>query len=95
MTAINLTPLTSSNLAAAGYDPATICAPTAFGDAERPAVGRTIGTLRIRFKSGGAWDYLDAPPDVYAALLQAESAGKYFYRAVKSVYEARKVVETA
>ena len=61
---MNREPVTSSNLAAVGYDEAT-------------------KTLEVEFKNGTIYEYYSVPMSVYAGLMSAPSAGKYFNAHVK------------
>lgn len=49
------------------------------------------GILRIRFNSGGIYDYYNVPITVYQELLNASSKGKYFHAHIKNVYPFNKV----
>ena len=44
--------------------------------------------LKIRFRSGRTYYYLDVPPAVHRDLLAAPSIGKYFNEVVKPNYRA-------
>lgn len=55
------------------------------------AVSYAGGDLYIRFKDGGAYRYDRVPQDVYDALWEAESIGKYFHQAIKGKYAANQV----
>jgi len=52
------------------------------------AIGYDEGTrvLEIVFKSELAYQYDNVPPQVWQALLQAESKGKYFVENIRDVY---------
>lgn len=50
------------------------------------SVGYENGTLRIRFHSGGVYDYLGVPASVFRTLLNAPSIGKYFHANIKNAY---------
>lgn len=43
------------------------------------SVGYEYDTLYIRFNKGGLYAYYNVPVDVYNALLQAPSKGKFFH----------------
>ena len=64
---MTLEPVTSSNLAAIGYDADTY-------------------TLTIEFRSGGTYEYLDVPEDVYLGLKHASSHGQYFQSEIRGRY---------
>jgi hypothetical protein len=40
-------------------------------------------TLRIRFADGRWWRYFDVPPSIHAALIAAESHGRYFHEHIR------------
>lgn len=46
----------------------------------------TLKVLVIRFKQGGAYKYADVTPEDHAALMSAESKGKYFLKHIKPKY---------
>ena len=52
------------------------------------AVGYDTGTrvLEVVFKSEAGYQYDNVPPEVYQALLQSESKGKYFVENIRDVY---------
>ena len=43
-------------------------------------------TLEIEFMDGRIYQYFDVPEQVYDELLNANSAGQYFHRQVRGVY---------
>ena len=47
--------------------------------------------LRVQFKSGVTWRYMDVPPAVHVSLLISESTGKYFAKEVRGVFSGRKI----
>lgn len=65
---VAMQPVQSSNLAAVGYDPATLI-------------------MTVQFNSGRSYRYKDVPQDVYLALLNAGSAGKYFNDYIKEAFD--------
>ena len=60
--------VSSSNIAAAGYD-----------DEKQ--------TLRITFHSGRSYEYHKVPRIVFDNLLSADSAGQYFNRNIRDIYD--------
>ncbi len=52
------------------------------------AVGYDAGsrTLQVEFSSGAVYQYFDVPPEEHAALLRAESLGRYFREHVRDSY---------
>ncbi len=48
------------------------------------------GILRVKFKSGGTYDYSGVDPEDYAAFAGAESKGRAL-NSIKAKYEAAKV----
>jgi len=58
------------------------------GSSNIASVGYHDGKLFVEFKrSGAVYEYRGVPEDVYQALINAESVGKFFHRNVKSVYQ--------
>jgi len=47
--------------------------------------------LRIVFKTSGAYDYDDVPPEAHHALMKAESIGKHFCAHIKPHFSASKL----
>ena len=47
--------------------------------------------LKVQFKNGATWSYVDVPPAIHVSLLLAESTGKYFAKEVKGVFSGRKI----
>ena len=50
------------------------------------SVGYLDSILEIEFRSGGVYQYHGVPEHVYTRLMSAPSKGRYFHRAVRSVY---------
>ncbi|NUO20316.1 KTSC domain-containing protein [bacterium] len=48
-------------------------------------------TLEIQFLSGGIYQYINVPPNVYSALMAASSHGSFFARAIRNSYRFRKI----
>jgi lysyl-tRNA synthetase class 2 len=48
-------------------------------------------TLRIEFKAGGVWEYLQVPRSEYEKLMKAESPGGYFYSHIRNRFQSRKI----
>lgn len=48
-------------------------------------------TLTISFKDGRAWEYANVPQSVYMGLQNAQSAGSYFWKNVRGVYNETEV----
>jgi hypothetical protein len=55
------------------------------------SVGYENGTLEIRFRSGGTYQYSGVPESVYHSLMNSSSKGRYFGRYIKGKYRYRKV----
>jgi len=52
--------------------------------------------LRVTFKSGATYDYLNVEPETHAAVIGADSVGKAFHRLIRAqptTYPYLKVVE--
>jgi hypothetical protein len=48
-------------------------------------------TLQIEFKDGGIYDYFSVPPQHFAGVLSAGSAGRYFHDHIKDRYRFERV----
>ena len=46
--------------------------------------------LRVQFKGGVTWSYVDVPPAIHVSLLLSESTGKYFAKEVRGVFKGQK-----
>ena len=49
------------------------------------------GALEIEFRSGAAYRYAAVPPDVYDALLRAESKGRYYSEQIRGKYSSERL----
>ncbi len=47
--------------------------------------------LYVQFHSGPTWAYEEVPPEVYQALREAPSVGRYFLKEIKGVYPGKKL----
>jgi hypothetical protein len=47
---------------------------------------RARKTLEIEFQTGDVYEYLDVPHDVFRALLDATSKGRFFHAEIDGVY---------
>lgn len=47
--------------------------------------------LEVEFRHGGIYQYLDVPPEVYAALRAADSMGGYHGHVIRPNYAFRRV----
>ncbi len=56
------------------------------------AVGWAGGELLVEFVRGGRYRYLDVPEEVYAALMNAKSVGRFFRQRVRSRFKYEKVL---
>ena len=68
---LKMQPVTSSNIAAAGYTP---------GPGGKP------GNLTVDFKSGTRYVYADVPQEEFDGLLKAGSPGQYLRQRIQGVY---------
>jgi hypothetical protein len=50
-----------------------------------------VAALTIEFRNGGVYEYYRVPYSAYAALMRAESQGKYFHAHIRDRYRHRKV----
>jgi hypothetical protein len=74
---MNLTPVTSSNIASVGWE---------------PVQSQGTGALTVAFKSGAVHQYADVPKAVYEGMLRAESKGHYFAEVVRNGgYRSRRI----
>lgn len=48
-------------------------------------------TLRVRFKSGGEYEYADVPAEAHQALMAAPSVGSHFHKHVRNAFAATRV----
>ena len=48
-------------------------------------------TLQVEFKNGGIYQYFDVPEDIFVALRDAESVGRYLVTKIKGSYRYSKV----
>ena len=46
-----------------------------------------MNNLRVRFKNGSLYDYVNVPFVEFESLVNAESVGKYFASAIKNKFE--------
>jgi hypothetical protein len=73
---MNRTPVESSQLASCGYDPKN-------------------QTLEIEFKAhkgaNSTYEYYGVPAATYAALMGAESKGRYFKQNIRGAYQYKKL----
>jgi len=55
----------------------------------------TSSTLEVHFTNGGAYQYLDVPPAVFADFMHAPSKGRYLNYTVKSGYRYVRLIDVA
>lgn len=48
-------------------------------------------TLELEFSSGGVYDYYEVPPKVYAALMSAESKGRFISEQIRGRYRSTRI----
>jgi hypothetical protein len=48
-------------------------------------------TLRVRFRNGGLYDYLDVPPEVFALLTAAEHPWGLWQEHITSTYDYQRL----
>lgn len=63
----------------------------AIGFEEDPNTSPPAGTLRVWFKSGGAYDYANVEVREFEALQSAKSVGSYFASNIKGKFAYKKV----
>ena len=47
--------------------------------------------LEIQFKSGAVYDYYAVPEEIFAELISAESAGRFFAAEIKDKFECERI----
>ena len=47
--------------------------------------------LRVQFASGGIYEYADVAGEVADEFMNAESAGKFFHKKIRNMYETEKI----
>lgn len=47
--------------------------------------------LHIQFVDGSLYEYYEVPKNVYIELINASSAGKYFHKYIKGIYQFSKI----
>jgi len=62
-----------------------------FKEDETAAEDISLGTLRVWFKNGSAYDYDKVPKSEFEALKNAQSVGSHFAANIKGKYEYKKV----
>lgn len=55
------------------------------------SVGYEDNVLEIEFLDGGVYQYFDVPESIYTGLIQAESAGKYFWANIRGAFRYARV----
>lgn len=55
------------------------------------SVGYENGTLEVAFHSGGIYQYLNVPENVYRNFMCSSSHGQYFHAHIKDVYRTIKI----
>ncbi len=55
------------------------------------AAGHEDGVLQVEFHDGGLYRYIGVSQSVFAALLAAPSAGRYFNREIKGRYRTERL----
>ncbi len=62
-----------------------------FEDDYRISLGsKSMTRMRVIFSHGGAYDYYRVPREVYEELIKAESAGMFFHKNIKKIYNYEK-----
>ena len=54
-------------------------------------VGYEHGTLQVKFNNGGVFNYEGVEPKQYAAMMEADSIGKFLHSNIKGKHECEKV----
>ena len=50
-----------------------------------------VKVLELEFSSGGVYDYYGVPPKVYAALMSAESKGRFVSEQIRGQYPSERI----
>jgi hypothetical protein len=50
-----------------------------------------LKTLEIQFHSGGIYEYYDVEKEIYEALMNAESHGRYFMSMIRGAYSYSRI----
>jgi len=65
-----------------------------FEDQESSAISEIIyfgSTMKVVFRSGGAWLYEDVPANIFWEMANARSLGAAFHQQLRGRYQSRKV----
>jgi len=55
------------------------------------SVGYSNSVLRIKFHSGGLYEYTNVPQEVYYGLINSGSKGKYFHTFIRGRYGEKRI----
>jgi hypothetical protein len=69
----------------------TMC-PLESSSLRRVGYSQASRTLRIEFKEGSVWDYLQVPPSEHEGLMKAGSHGRYFHSHIRNRFQSRKIL---
>ncbi|MCD9154796.1 KTSC domain-containing protein [Aeromicrobium duanguangcaii] len=58
---------------------------------ESAAYDDASGTLRVRFRNGGLYDYLDVPRDVFDRLVEADHPWTTWQEHITTAYDYRRL----
>ncbi len=48
-------------------------------------------TLEIEFQSRGIYQFFGVPSEIYTAIMNSSSCGKYFHSNIKDIYSSKRV----
>ena len=51
--------------------------------------------VEIEFVTGAVYQYLDVPPDLYQALLDAPSQGRFFHSRIRTVFRYHRIASAS
>lgn len=51
--------------------------------------------VEIEFVTGAVYQYLDVPPDLYQALLDAPSQGRFFHSRIRNVFRCHRIASAS
>jgi hypothetical protein len=85
-------PLLDSANGSSMLTPGMTMRPVESSSLRRVGYSQASRTLRIEFKEGSVWDYLQVQPSEHEGLMQAGSHGRYFYSHIRNRFQSRKIL---
>jgi hypothetical protein len=81
-----MVPVSSSNVAAIGYDPGDAGVPMHGVSLDRRAAAPTVGDLYVQFRNGSLYVYRGVEESVYDDMFSAASPGRFVWRELRDRY---------